>query len=115
MIFYCFWGINHLCKYQQKIYDYLGAKNPVIVIKGNKYDKIEELTKDLEKCFITENDSCEIIRTLKEVVHKVNNGVNFKEEEKYSLTNINKNLNNIFLFCKNGDGSNGRKYSKTIK
>ncbi|MDO4402622.1 MAG: glycosyltransferase, partial [Clostridiaceae bacterium] len=97
-----------------KIYDYLGAKNPVIVIKGNKYDKIEELTKDLEKCFITENDSCEIIRTLKEVVHKVDNGVNFKEEEKYSLTNINKNLNNIFLFCKNGDGSNGRKYSKTI-
>lgn len=98
-----------------KIYDYLGAKNPVIVIKGNKYDKIEGLTEDLEKCFVTENTSYEIIRTLKEVVGKIDNKVNFKEEEKYSLANINKNLNNIFLFCKNGDGSNGRKYSKTIK
>ncbi|QPJ85786.1 glycosyltransferase family 4 protein [Sarcina sp. JB2] len=98
-----------------KIYDYLGAKNPVIVIKGNKYDKIEGLTEDLEKCFVTENTSYEIIRTLKEVVRKIDNKVNFKEEEKYSLANINKNLNNIFLFCKNGDGSNGRKYSKTIK
>lgn len=97
-----------------KVYDYLGAKNPIIIIKGNRHDKIEDLTKNLEKCFITENISCEIVKSLKEVIGKIDIKFSFKEEEKYSLDNINKNLDNIFLFCKNGDGSNGRKYSKTI-
>ena len=60
----------------------------------------------IRKCTVNDVDS----------IYDIQNIVidNFKEEEKYSLTNINKNLNNIFLFCKNGDGSNGRKYSKTI-
>lgn len=109
-----FFGNKTSMQIPAKIYDYLGAKNPIIIIKGSRYDKIEDLTQDLEKCFITENISCEIIKSLREVVNKIDVKFSFKEEGKYSLDNINKNLNNIFLFCKNGDGNNGRKYSKTI-
>lgn len=78
-----------------KIYDYLGSFNPILVIKGNKYDKIEELTKSIEKCFITENNSYEIIKSLEEVIEVISGGEKFNPEEEYSWDNICKKLNNI--------------------
>lgn len=109
-----FFGNKTSMQIPAKIYDYLGAKNPIVVIKGNRNDKIDELTKDLDKCFISENDSEKIIKSLKEAIGKVDTKFNFREEEKFSIDNICTKLNDIFLFCRNGDGNNGRKYSKTV-
>ncbi|MDO4535355.1 MAG: glycosyltransferase [Clostridium perfringens] len=80
-----------------KIYDYLGSFSPILIIKGNEHDKIEELVKGIEKCFITKNNSYEIIKSLEEVVKVINTGKKFKSEEKYSCNNIYKKLNNIFI------------------
>ena len=78
-----------------KIYDYLGSFSPILVIKGNKCDKIEELSKIVEKCFITENTSYEIIKSLKEIIEVINTGKRFNPEEEYSWDNICQKLNSI--------------------
>ena len=78
-----------------KIYDYLGSFNPILIVKGTKYDKLEELTKNIEKCFITENNSYEIIKSLEEIIEVISRGKKFNPEEEYSWDNICKKLNNI--------------------
>ena len=96
-----------------KIYDYLGGESPILIIKGNEYDKIEELVRDIEKCFITKNISYDIIKSLVKIMKVIETGKRFKIEEKYSWDNMYKGLNSIFI-NKDGDVNNGRKYSKTI-
>lgn len=56
-----------------KIYDYFGADGLIFIILGDENDPIKDVIENKKKCIVVNNNSCEIINGIKELVSMVEN------------------------------------------
>ena len=72
-----------------KIYDYFGADGLIFIILGDENDPIKDVIENKKKCIVVNNNSCEIINGIKELVSMV--------ENKKSMDLLKNISGNIFL------------------
>lgn len=78
-----------------KIYDYFGADGLIFIILGDENDPIKDVIENKKKCIVVNNNSCEIINGIKELVSMVENKKKYGPIEEYKWQYISKRLNDI--------------------
>lgn len=78
-----------------KIYDYFGADGLIFIILGDENDPIKDVIENKKKCIVVNNNSCEIINGIKELVSMVENKEKYGPIEEYKWQYISKRLNDI--------------------
>lgn len=78
-----------------KIYDYFGADGLIFIILGDENDPIKDVIENKKKCIVVNNNSCEIINGIKELVSMVENKEKYGPIEEYKWQYISKKLNDI--------------------
>ncbi|MGL5245343.1 MAG: glycosyl transferase group 1, partial [Sarcina sp.] len=78
-----------------KIYDYLGAEKPILIILGDEKDPIKNIVSTIDKCKVCNNTLEEITYNLNNIVYDIESGKVFNECNEYEWENVTYRLNNI--------------------
>lgn len=106
------WGNRGGLQIPSKIYQYIGARRPILAILGDNKDPLREVLKGLNRAIIVKNETHEIADALTKIFGQylrgeLDNEFRLTDVSKFDWQNITKDLDDILSGCLQVQGSEG--------